>query len=210
MIYTGPAIVCVGENMVIGEDGKLRMAPWSVPRNVVDEIAPSGGDGKLLETTARAMKLLIDKKVQWRNNTPVDHQVRILPTRRFKRWITSNPNAVEFRDRWTSALDLPAAVPVVSGIHNGRTGSAVDVGTNSVAEPGPGRFWHWWGTNSSEEWVGPVKPGQTLYVHYRCYVWTPPPFSDNANKNSPLHLAEAGYTRLQLQAFPEQGPLVSG
>jgi hypothetical protein len=121
MIYTGPAIVCVGENMVIGEDGKLRMAPWSVPRNVVDEIAPSGGDGKLLETTARAMKLLIDKKVQWRNNTPVDHQVRILPTRRFKRWITSNPNAVEFRDRWTSALDLPAAVPVVSGIHNGAT-----------------------------------------------------------------------------------------
>lgn len=206
----GPTAVCVSENLVIGEDGKLRMAPWSVPRNVVDEIALSGADGKLLQTISLPGKLLIDKKVQWLNDTPVEHMVRVLPTRRFKHWVTSNPNAIQFRDRWTSAIDLPAALPVVSGIHNGRSGSAADIGTNSVAEPQPGVFWHWWGTNTSEEWLGPVKPGQTLYVHYRAYVWTPPPWSDNANKNSPRHHAEAGWTRLQLQAFPEQGPLVGG
>lgn len=210
MIPTGPATICVAENMTLSAAGELRMAPWSVPRNVVDVMAQSGADGKLIGIDALPGKLLIDKKVEWRNDDPVDHMIRIVPTRRFKYWITSNPNAIQYRDRWATAIDVPAAVPTVSGIHNGRTGSAVDVGTNTVAEPGPGKFWHWWGTNSSEEIIGPLKPGQTIYVHYRCYVWTPPPFSDNANKNSPLHYAEAGWTRLQLQAFPQQGKMVSG
>ncbi|AXN53307.1 hypothetical protein PBI_THONKO_35 [Mycobacterium phage Thonko] len=202
--------VCLGENLTVGDDGVLRLAPWSVPRNVVDVIAKSGADGKLLATTSLPGKLLIDKRIEWRNDTPVDHRVIIRVTRRWKRWITSNPNAVQFRDRWSSAIDAVPDVPVVSGIFNSQTGSAGDIGTNSVAEPQPGRFWHWWGTNTSDEWVGPVEPGQTLRVHYRAYVWTPPPWSDNANKNAPLHEAEAGFTRLQLIAHPEQGKLVTG
>jgi len=58
--------------------------------------------------------------------------------------------------------------------------------------------------------VGPLAPGQRLNVHYRTYVWTPPPWSDNANKNSPQHQAAARYSRVQLQAFPTQGSLVVG
>jgi hypothetical protein len=89
-------------------------------------------------------------------------------------------------------------------------GTAGDVGSNSVAEPNPGKFYHWWGTNTSEEWLGPLQPGDQIALWYRQYVWTPPPFSDNANKNSPSHEAEAGWVRIQLQAFPRQGKLVSG
>lgn len=210
--------VCVGENLVVGDDGKLRLAPWSVPRLAVDELAPSGADTtKLLETSTLPGRLLIDKPgIQWSNLTPVDHMVRIMVTRRWKRWITSNPNAVQFRDRWSTAITpkdtapvLPAE-PVVSGIFNSQTGSAGDLGSNTVAEPVPGKFWHWWGTNTSEEWIGPVAPEETLRVHYRSYVWTPPPFSDNANKNAPAHEAEAGYARIQLMVFPMQGKLVTG
>lgn len=212
--------VCVAENLVVGDDGKLRLAPWSVPRNVVDILARSGADTtKLLETSTLPGRLLIDvppETVVWTNTTPVDHMVRIVVTRRWKRWITSNPNAVQFRDRWSTAV-TPAgndavmpAVPVVSGIFNSQCGSASDLGSNTVAEPVPGKFWGWWGTNASEEWIEPVAPGDTLRVAYRCYVWTPPPFSDNANKNAPAHEAEAGYTRIQLMAFPKQGKLVTG
>lgn len=204
------ASVCVSENLLVDNDGKIRLAPWSVPRNVVDVMATSGADGVLLETTSLPGKLLIDKRVSWRNDSPVDHMMCIRVTRRWKRWIVSNPNAIQFRDRWSSAIDLDPAIPVVSGIYNSQTGSAGDIGTNTVAEPNPGKLWHWWGTTSVDEWVGPVAPGETFHVHYRAYVWTPPPFSDNANKNSPEHKAEAGWTRLQLVAFPEQGKLVSG
>ncbi|AEJ94641.1 hypothetical protein FDI63_gp032 [Mycobacterium phage ChrisnMich] len=210
--------VCVSEHLVVGADGKLRLAPWSVPRLVADEIAHSGADTtKLLETSTLPGRLLIDKPgVMWTNLTPVDHMVRIMVTRRWKRWITSNPNAVQFRDRWSTAItpkgsaDVLPAEPVVSGIFNSQCGSAGDLGSNTVAEPVPGKFWAWWGTNTSEEWIGPVAPEETLRVHYRSYVWTPPPFSDNANKNAPAHEAEAGYARIQLMAFPQQGKVVTG
>jgi len=210
--------VCVADNLVIGADDLLRLAPWTRPRNVIDVVASSGGDTtKLLETSTLPGRLLIDKLVSWTNDTPVAHDVRIEITRRWRRWIVSNPNAIQFRDRWSRAITAAGTEepvmpeePVVSGILNGQTGSAGDIGTNSVAEPNPGKFWHWWGTTSSEEWVGPLEPGDTLRVWYRQYVWTPPPFSDNANKNSPAHEAEAGYARIQLMAFPQQGTAVVG
>jgi hypothetical protein len=41
-------------------------------------------------------------------------------------------------------------------------------------------------------------------------VWTPPPWSSNANKNAPEHQAAANYTRIQLLAFPQQGDVVVG
>ena len=213
---TSPA-VCVSESLVIGEDGKLRLAPWSVPRNPVDVLAHSTADTtKLLETKALPGRLLIDRQAEWTNDSPVDHQVRILVTRRWRRWVTSNPNAVQFRDRWSTAITakgdvaVDPAEPDVVDYLNGQVGAANDIGTNSVAEPNPGKYWHWWGTGSSEEWVGPLKPGDTLRVWYRAYVWTPPPWSDNANKNAPAHEAEAGWTRIQLTVFPELGPAVAG
>lgn len=210
--------VCVAENLVIGADGKLRLAPWTTVRNVVDVVAKSGADTtKLLETSTLPGRLLIDRQVSWMNDSPVDHDVRVELTRRWKRWVVSNPNAVQFRDRWSSAITpkdnaepVLAEEPLVSGTQNGQTGSAGDIGTNSVAEPNPGKYWHWWGTNTSEEWLGPLKPGETLRVWYRAYVWTPPPFSDNANKGAPAHEAEAGYARIQLIVHPRQGVAVTG
>ena len=213
---TSPS-VCVAENLEVGSDGKLRLAPWSVPRNVVDVVARSSADTtKLTETITLPGILLIDRQVKWTNDSPVDHMIRAEITRRWRRWVTSNPNAVQFRDRWSSAITpvdtdpVEAAEPITSGILNGQTGSAGDIGTNSVAEPEPGKFWHWWGTNTTEEWLGPVAPGETIRLWYRQYVWTPPPFSDNANKNAPAHEAEAGYARIALWAFPAQGKLVTG
>ena len=204
--------VCVAEHLTVDDNGQLSLAPWSVPRNVLDEIATSRGDTtKLLATESldRAV-LLVNWKGSWLNDSPVDHMVRVQVTRRFKRWVTSNPNAVQFRDRWSSAIDAEAEPPVVSGIFNSQCGSAGDVGTNTVAEPQPGKYHHWWGTNTSDEWLGPIEPGQRLYVAYRAYVWTPPPFSNNANKNAPDHEEEVGYARIALHAMPEPSKQVIG
>lgn len=207
-----PPTVCVAEHLTVDDSGVLSLAPWSVPRNVLDEIATSGGDTtKLLKTDSLdAARLLINWSGSWLNDTPVDHMVRVQVTRRFKRWIVSNPNAVQFRDRWSTAIDTDPEVPVVSGIFNSQTGSAGDIGTNTVAEPNPGKFWHWWGTNTSDEWLGPIEPGQRLNIAYRAYVWTPPPWSNNANKNAPSHEAEAGYARIALHAMPEPSKQVIG
>lgn len=209
--------VCLAENLVLGDDGKLRLAPWSVPRNAVDEVVLSGGDTtKLLVTDDLPGRLLINRQVKWTNDSPVDHTVRVEVHRRYRRWVTSNPNAVQFRDRWSWAISekgdevVDPAEPNTADTFNSQAGSAGDIGTNTVAEPFPGKFWHWWGTTATEEWLGPVRPGATIAVWYRCYVWTPPPWSDNANKNAPAHEAEAGWARIALQVFPKQGGLVTG
>ena len=202
--------ICVDENLIVGDDGQLRLAPWSVPRLVADTIFKSSGDGKLDAVTALPGKLLIEGRLNWTNDCPLDQMVVIRVTRAAKKWITSNPNAIQFRDRWSWAIDGPAAEPTTAGIYNAQVGSAADIGTNSVAEPNPGVLWNWWGAGSVDEWVGPVTPGALLDLWYRCYVWTPPPFSDNANKNQPRHEAYAQWTRVQLIAFPQQGNLVAG
>lgn len=187
--------------------------PWSVPRLVVDVRALSSNDGKLTQTNTPPGKVLIDQPVKWQNDSPLEAMVLIRITRASKSWIVSNPNAIQFRDRWTMTIDpddLTPEEPVTTLIFNGQVGSAIDVGTNTVAEPNPGRQWVWTDLNTVDEWIGPVAPGDMLNVWYRMYVWTPPPWSDNANKNSPLHSASGGYVRIQLIAFPQQGSLVTG
>lgn len=203
--------VVVGENLVVNDDGELEMAPWSIPMLVHDVMVPSTGDGDLVETIYAPGKLLMDQQLTWRNDTPVDVTMLIRVTRRYKRWIVSNPNAIQFRDRWSWAIDAPAENPLTGGIVNSQCGSSADIGTNTVAEPNPGKFWHWWGTNTEDEWVWlTVRQGQTVNFWYKCFVWTPPPFANNANKNQPQHVAEAGWTRVQMIAYPQQGALVYG
>jgi hypothetical protein len=202
--------VCTDEHLSTDAGGLLQLKKWSVPRLVADLRAESAGDGSLASTIALPGKLLIQAEVGWTNDSPVDHMMLIRVIRSWRGWLTSNPNAIQFRDRWTWAIDRTPSIPVTTGIFNSQVGSAIDVGTNSVSEPNPGRQWVWTPVTMSDEWVGPLAPGQRLEVHYRTYVWTPPPFSDNANKNSPQHVAQARYSRVQLQAFPTQGSLVVG
>lgn len=210
MDWTNPN-VCTDEHLIVDDGGTLHLAPWSVPRLVVDVRADSAGDGKLSATISPPGRLLIEAPpITWLNTTPVEHTVVVQLIRCFRSWVTSNPNVIQFRDRFTTGIDREPEVPTVTGISESQAGSGIDVGTNSVAEPKPGRQWVWTGTHCApDEWVT-VLPGERLNVRYRAYVWTPPPFSDNANKNSPQHSASAGYTRLQLIAFPEPGKLVTG
>lgn len=197
--------------MTVTEDGVLRMAPWSVPRLVVDQLATAGGDGAMGAVTQLPGHLLIDSIAAWRNNTPVPHTVRIVVTRRWKTWIVTNPNAVQFRDKWTHAIDGPVSPPDTSSNFNGQIGSAVDVSTNTVSEPNEGIFQAWWGTNSVDEWIAaPIEPESTINVWYRAYAWTPPPWSDNANRSKPYGWAEAGWARVSLWAYPNPGDRVTG
>lgn len=207
MVYPG---VCVDENLTTFGDNLLRMQRWAVPRLVVDQMANSGADGHLVATTELPGKLLINSEVAWISDSPVDTDILIRVTRGPKTLVTSNPNVIQFRDRWTRTINSTPPVPITSGIFNSECGSGIDLGTNSVAEPNPGKDYKWMDACSSDEWFGPLKFGQRVRVHYRCYVWTPPPFSDNANKNSPEHSAAASWARIQLIAFPAQGTLVAG
>lgn len=204
--------VCIGENLTTDDAGLLRMQPWAVPRPVVDvKAVSSDGDGTVLPATVLPGRLLINQKVSWKNDTPIEQGVLISVTRASREWIVSNPNAIQYRDRWSYAVDAEPAVPVTSGIFNSQCGSSIDLGTNSVAEPQPGKQWMWAPANCADEWVPyPIAPGETLNVWYRCYLWTPPPWSDNANKNAPEHVARAKWARIELWAFPQQGTVVTG
>jgi len=205
--------VCVDENITTDAGGALLLQPWSVIRPVVSVVAKSMNDGKLKPQITAPGKLMIDQKFGWRNDGPLDQLVVIRVTRGPKEWVVSNPNVIQFRDRWTSVIDkksLTPEVPVTTGYFNSQCGSGFDVGTNSVSEPDVGVQFGWADVSTDEEIVGPVKPGQTINAWFRCYVWTPWPFSDNANKNSPRHEAYARWAKLEILTLPQQGNLVTG
>ncbi|MCV7424331.1 hypothetical protein H7K45_27670 [Mycobacterium yunnanensis] len=207
--------VCVDENIGVDSAGLLVIQPFAVPRVVADVKTLGTGDTAqtLFPETALPGRMLKDQKVGWRNETPLPTMVMIRVIRASKAWITSNPNAIQFRDRWTYTIDeddVTPELPITTGIYNSQTGSAIDLGTNTVAEPNPGVQYAWMDGNAQDEWVGPIAPGEKLNVWYREYVWTPPPFSDNANKNKPLHKVQSPFTRIMLWAFPAQGTLVAG
>lgn len=210
--YTEPN-VCIDENLSTDASGLLVMQPYAVPRRVANVKALSGGDGTLFPETALPGKLLINAVVGWRNTTPLPAQMMIRVVRASKSWITSNPNAIQFRDRWTYKIDpddVAPTIPVTTGIYNSQCGSANDLGTNSVAEPNPGKQWMWADGNAQDEWIGEAATGDKVNVHYRQYVWTPPPFSDNANKNKPEHVAYGNWVRVELWAYAMQPGLVTG
>lgn len=202
---------CIDENLTVDDNGALCMMPWAVPRLVRDIKAPAASSKSVIfPQITMPGHLLINQKVNWISDSPLETDVLIKVTRSWKAWITSNPNALQFRDRWVWAIDTDPDEPVTTGIYNSQCGSAIDLGTNTVAEPMPGKQWLWSQTNISEEWTDPLPPGARLNLWYQCYVWSPPPWSDNANKNAPVHSASARWARIQLVAHPRQGTVVSG
>lgn len=207
--------VCVDENIGIDSAGQLVIQPWAVPRVVADVKTLGTGPNMVTMYPEQALpgRMLKDQKVGWRNETPLATMMLIRVTRASKAWVTSNPNAIQFRDRWTYTLDpdgITPELPITTGIYNSQCGSAIDLGTNTVAEPSPGVEYVFVDGNTQDEWVGPLEPGEKLNLWFREYVWTPPPFSDNANKNKPIHKILSPWTRITLWAFPSQGNLVTG
>lgn len=211
MDFTEPN-VCISENLTTDEAGLLRIQPWAIPRCVRDVKAlANDGDGKVNEIIALPGKLLINQRLDWKNDSPVEQDILMRIVRASPDLIVSNPNAIQFRDRWSYKVNGEPAVPVTSGYYNSQFGNANDLGTNSVAEPNPGKQWLWSPVTCQDEWYyNPLQPGETFYFWYRMYVWTPPPWSDNANKNSPEHIARAKWARCQLWSYPRQGTVVTG
>ncbi|TLF74067.1 DUF7172 family protein [Nocardia cyriacigeorgica] len=198
------AQVCVDRNLSIS-NGMLGIEPWSVFRLVADVTGASVGDGTLARTTRLPGKLMINLTASWISDSPLPSRMLMRITRAHRSITTSNPNAIQFRDAWETAIDATPRVPDPSRVLNSQAGTSLDMGTNNVAEPHYGREFLTLDSHSSDIWLpDPVPAGSTLTVHYRCYVWTPPPWSDNASGNQPLHEARARWTRLQLFAVPQQ------
>ncbi len=201
------AQVCTDLNMDITA-GVLGIEPWSVPRIVVDSTVASTGDGTLAQTTTLPGKLMIDASVSWASDSPLESRILARITRGARSCLTSNPNVVQFRDRYTTAIDDTPRVPDVSSTFQGAFGGGVDRGTNVSGTPWEGRHWYFEDPSLTEDWFGPVPVGSTFNLRYRCYVWTPPPYSNNANENNPQHSATANNVRIQLISFPTQDTAV--
>lgn len=196
--------VCVSQNLSI-DDGVLGIAPWASPRVVASVRAASTGDGPIDATITLPGKLLIDASTSWTSDSPVDCMVLLRVQRAYRSFLTSNPNAVQIRDRWTSRIGPGVPdVPDVSNVYQSQFGGALDLSSNSVATPITGRMWQYQDTHLTEDWLGPVESGETLTVWYRAYAWTPPPWSDNANLDDPQHEVAVRAVRLVLMAFPQQ------
>lgn len=198
------AQVCVSQNFDIST-GALGVQPWSVPRHVFDQTYASVGNGPFGSQTSLPGKLMIDSGVQaWTNTAPLPANVLFRLHRGSRYFTTSSPNVVQIRDRYTTSIgDIPR-VPNTAGQYQGASGGGMDRSTNVVGTPFPGQIQAWEDASITEDWLGPVPAGETLYFHYRAYLWTPPPWSNNANYAQPFHEATVDPVRIQLMAFPTQ------
>lgn len=199
------AEVCVSQNMSI-TGGVLGIETWAAPRVVMDTTFNSTGDGTYTTPyTVLPGKLMIDSTIQsWTNTTPLPAQLLLRIQRARRDWWTSNPNAVQIRDRYTYTLngDDPR-VPDTSSTYHGQSGSSGDVGADSAATPYGAVFYEYEDGTMLEDWIT-VPSGATFKVWYRAYMWTPPPWSNNANNNSPTQSTNIYNTRIILMAFPTQ------
>lgn len=205
------AEVCVTRHTGI-TDGQLSLEPWSAPRIVYEALYPSGADGDVTQTTTLPGKLMIDTGiVSWTNGSPLDAMIRVWIDRGARQWTTSNPNVIQIRDRLTYAIGgQNPAVPDTTSVYTGQSGGGLDCGANAAATPYVGIYSEMEDPQVHEEWLGPIPPGDVLRVWYRCYLWTPPPWSSNANAGSPRHTAYVNSMFLRLMAFPTQDESVAG
>lgn len=197
--------VCVSRNLSI-TDNVLGIQPWSIPRHVIDQTFNSVGDGPFDQQTTLPGKLMIDSGIlSWTNTSPLAANMLLRIQRARREYFTSNPNVVQIRDRFTTSItDKDPRVPDPSDTYQGATGGGVDVGATSAGQPISLQVAVWEDPSVTEDWIGPVPPGGTFKLWYRCYLWTPPPWSNNANANKPLHYASVFNARIQAMAFPTQ------
>lgn len=201
--------VCVDRNLSItpGSPAELGIEKWSVVRHVADVTANSVGDGAFTAQTVLPGKLMISQQVDWISDSPLDTMILLRINRAWRDWITSNPNAVQIRDRWTYKIGVGPQTPRhpdPSTLLQSQHGAALDLSSNTVAQPRAGKTFGHEDMHITEDWLGPVSPGETIAVWYKCYLWTPPPFSNNANNNVPQHEATVKNARIQFMAFPSQ------
>jgi hypothetical protein len=199
---------CVSRNLDVTA-GVLGIEPWSVPRIVSDQTFNSIGDGVYGATTNLPGKLMVQGSLNWVNNSPLPATLLIRVTRAYRSWKVAQPNAVQIRDRWTWSIGGSATPPDPSSVMNGMCGAALDVSVNSSGTPLPGVYYEFEDASTTEEWAGDLPPGVAFDLRYACYLWTPPPWSDNANLGGPQYSAEVRNTRIQLFAFPTRDPEVS-
>ncbi|MCB8914026.1 hypothetical protein L612_007800000020 [Rhodococcus rhodochrous J38] len=204
------AQVCVSQNLDIST-GALAVQPWSVPRHVYDQSFASVGNGVYGPYTNLPGKLMIDSGVQeWVNPTPLPAQILFRLHRGSRRFIVSSPNVVQVRDRFTTAIGAVPRTPDTSNQYQSAAGGGVDMSTTTAARPYAGVLRAWDDAMITEEWFGPVPPGEAFRFHYRATLWTPPPWSNNANDNLPIHECDLDPVRIQLLAFPTQDMEVMG
>ncbi|RJO72967.1 hypothetical protein D5S18_22075 [Nocardia panacis] len=194
--------VCVDRNLRIA-GGQLGIEKWAAVRLVAETTAVSTGDGAITGNglTSQPGRQMIDAALSWKSDSPLRLMMRLQVIRAYRTIICSNPNAVQIWDSWTAAVDAVPRTPDNYSAANGLTTFGFDVGTDNASQPSKGVISQDYPVSATEDWIE-LPAGSTLSVRYRCYVWTPPPWSNNASANQPVHEADARSVRLRLWAYP--------
>lgn len=135
-------------------------------------------------TTLPGVTMITEQGASY-NTGPRPAYLRVLIARQGWLVTASNPNVTQIRDRFTYAIDAAPPPADVTDTYTSQFTAGLDLSTNKSAVPLPGVITRYSGASVHEELIGPVPPGGVVMYEYKVNAWTPPPFSTNANNNSP-------------------------
>ena len=116
------------------------------------------------------------------------------------------PNALQVRDGWECRVgeDPPEPTVDVTRHYRGIWTASLDLGTTSASggTPHAGKIEQYSPSFRVDEIVH-VPAGETIIFRWAAWVWTPPPWSDNANDGHPLWDIEWGDRMVTAMWIPD-------
>lgn len=178
------ADVCVSEDFTVDGAGQLSIAAHTRMSHVSTLSAAPVSRRKTWSEIALPGDRMWFLQSQVVNTSPVDRPVMFRLNRPYVFLSPAQPNAIQLRDKWETEVGASPIAPAVdvTESYNGVWTASVDSGPPG-GSPQRGRtFPYWPGVMVAETVMVPA--GESAVLSWAGYVWTPPPWSNNANEGN--------------------------
>lgn len=202
--------VCVSDAFTV-TDGALGLAAWTgavIESREIEEISYEWPG--MTGITSLPGEALWDHTVIGTNTAGVARLAVFRLQRPYSTMLeVPQPNAMQMRDAWAYRVGPNVTAPNVSVVedYNGAWTASADSGTFSDGTTRKGRLYLYFPGSMVDVQVR-VPAGEQVALRWRGYIWTPPPWSNNADNGNGQGKYIVGYTLRTLMWLPvDEGAL---
>lgn len=195
--------ICIGPNLGTDSDGALMLSDTAYVTPVWNYV--STGPGRMTDfgTTLPGQEMESGSH-EVTNDADVARPLMVVWSRPPVYLRVAQPNAVQVRMKATveSGSRLPPeSTPNPSASYDAAFTAGTDVDTDDEGTPVFGHYTRAW-PGGCYRTVEIIDPGDKARFSWSTYVWSPPPWSNNASDNNPLQVASVGSHTVWAAFFP--------